>query len=642
MTLRSKPIISGCLFLAVLSVKAQVGIGTQTPSSALDLEEANTTEVDLGINNTSTGDPVFHFQLSGTTTFSLGVDNSDADKLKMGTTDVGTSTFVTIDSNGDLGVGDDDPAYKVEVNGDANLSNSTDVLRIGAAHALSKPNTKNIYVGRSAGAQNNAAGTDNSYLGYQAGYSSTSGDYNVAVGNEASYTNTGGIGNVALGYQAGYSSAATHYSVRIGSQSGYGSVEGNSLYLDNSSTSNPLIYGDFSQDDLTVNGGLVVNEQSGTFDFRVESDNKTHILYTDATNDYVMIGSNNNVTNRQIQVNSTGASAGMLLARHSDDADGSVLGHAKSRGSEGTPSVVVDDDVISPIKFVGYDGIDFNHTSATIEAKVNGTPGSNDMPTELRFQTVPDGSNTQQIRMVIEEDGAVGINQTSPTTRLRVDDASAVVGTFNRTTDDGTIIDLQYNGVSEGNISVSGSTVSYNPFTGGHYGYSEKSFEYGKVVILNGENKNLHGNKKSEIFYGIDYSQTPNDKRVLGVYSNLLESEKPFSLDNPHQVLALGNGFMWVTNEGGNIKIGDYLITSSTQGMAMKENGDYPVSYVCARSAQKVNWHKIKADENGVKKALVHVLYESFEVENGVRASINNIEKEIKELKKLVAQKYQM
>lgn len=46
---------------------------------------------------------------------------------------------------------------------------------------------------------------------------------------------------------------------------------------------------------------------------------------------------------------------------------------------------------------------------------------------------------------------------------------------------------------------------------------------------------------------------------------------------------------MCVANESENIKIGDYLITSSSQGMAMKDKRNYQVSYACPRSAQKVN-----------------------------------------------------
>ncbi len=638
-----KQALLACLVVAFQALTGQIGIGNTAPSEALDLENSTAAEVDLGINNISTGDPIIHFQVGGTTYFTLGVDNSDSEKLKIGTSALETTTSITVLSTGEVGIQDDNPAYPVEVNGNTNLSGANDIYRIGTAHVLSIPNTKNLYLGEGAGAQNNSAGTDNTYVGYQAGYSSTNGDYNVAIGNEASYTNTAGTGNVTLGYQAGYSSAMTNYSIRIGSQTGYGATAANTFYLDNSSTTNPLLYvARFSDDDLFINGGLIVNEQSGAFDFRVESDNQDHMLYSNASNDYLMVKSNNNVTNRQLQVNSTTSSAGLTIAKFSTDADAAILAKAKSRGTEGAPSIVLDNDVLGPIKFACYDGNDWSHTGATIEAKVNGTPGSNDMPTEIRFQTVPDGSTTQQIRMVIEEDGAVGINQTSPTSGLRVDDASTTVATFNRTTDDGVLLDFRYAGSSEGSIDVSGTTLTYNAFTGAHFANSNQSFEYGKVMVLNGDNANYHGYPNSEILYGIDYSTQINDKRVLGAYSGLIEPTKEFSLDNPHQVMAVGNGKLWVTNEGGNIQIGDYLITSSSQGMAMKDNAQFATSYVCARATEKVNWKRVKADENGVKKLLINVLYESFEVENNVKQSIEKLEESIEGLKKLAGEKYKI
>jgi hypothetical protein len=47
--------------------------------------------------------------------------------------------------------------------------------------------------------------------------------------------------------------------------------------------------------------------------------------------------------------------------------------------------------------------------------------------------------------------------------------SAATVQLFNRTTSDGIIVDFRQQGTSEGNISVSGSTVSYNGFTGTHW-----------------------------------------------------------------------------------------------------------------------------------------------------------------------------
>ncbi len=98
-------------------ISAQVGIGTTTPSQALDVEtnEAGGTAID--INNTGTGDPKINLQLNGTTTFSIGVDNDDADKLKIGTSAPETNTRVTIDNTGNVGVGTSTPTSTFDIQG---------------------------------------------------------------------------------------------------------------------------------------------------------------------------------------------------------------------------------------------------------------------------------------------------------------------------------------------------------------------------------------------------------------------------------------------------------------------------------------------------------------------------------------------
>ena len=78
-------------------------------------------------------------------------------------------------------------------------------------------------------------------IGYQAGYRNTTGASNTIVGHQAGGTNTihSKTGNVFLGYQAGYSD-----------------ITGNKLYIENSNSTTPLIYGDFAADALTINGSL--------------------------------------------------------------------------------------------------------------------------------------------------------------------------------------------------------------------------------------------------------------------------------------------------------------------------------------------------------------------------------------------------
>lgn len=105
-----------------VSISAQVGIGTTSPSEALDLETSDATKTGLDINNTGGGDPLIHFQVGGASTFTIGIDNSDSDKLKIGTGALETSTRLTIDASGNVGIGDDAPANLLEVDGSARFN----------------------------------------------------------------------------------------------------------------------------------------------------------------------------------------------------------------------------------------------------------------------------------------------------------------------------------------------------------------------------------------------------------------------------------------------------------------------------------------------------------------------------------------
>ena len=59
------------------------------------------------------------------------------------------------------------------------------------------------------------------------------------LGCETGYNNLHGTGNLFLGYQAGYDETGS-----------------NKLYISNSNTATPLIYGDFSTNQLVINGSL--------------------------------------------------------------------------------------------------------------------------------------------------------------------------------------------------------------------------------------------------------------------------------------------------------------------------------------------------------------------------------------------------
>lgn len=102
--MKKQLLILATLFITY-NASAQVGFGTTSPSNDLDVKSSSATAIAVDINCTSTGDPKINFQLSGTSTFSMGIYNSDADKFKIGTSALETNTRLTIDASGNVGIG---------------------------------------------------------------------------------------------------------------------------------------------------------------------------------------------------------------------------------------------------------------------------------------------------------------------------------------------------------------------------------------------------------------------------------------------------------------------------------------------------------------------------------------------------------
>lgn len=196
---------------------------------------------------------------------------------------------------------------------------------------------------------------------------------------------------------------------------------------------------------------------------------------------------------------------------------------------------------------------------------------------------------------------------------LDVNASGATVASFNRNTNDGIIVVFQQADTVEGSITVSGNTVSYLSFTGSHLAHTDQAIDRYELVSFTGDNKFYHDLPGHEPIYGVARTARANDPAVLGAYLGVMEPTKPISLDNPHQIMAVGNGDMWVTYTGANIEPGDYLISSDVAGCAMRDDAEkYPVGHVVARAAQRVDWTKVEPDATGARKAKISVLFGNF------------------------------
>ena len=257
-------------------------------------------------------------------------------------------------------------------------------------------------------------------------------------------------------------------------------------------------------------------------------------------------------------------------------------------------------------------------------------------------------------RIVVESSGNVGIGTTDPTAKLEVNGALTASGlitgtTLNisaedidpagnntigthintnwmsigsdgvglrvgRTGSDGALVQFSQGGNAEGSISVTGTTVSYNAFTGSHFVTTEDYIARGELVESTGSLIYKNGTSNSEPTYKVQRSATSNSPRIIGSMLGLLEPQQSHDkFQNPFQVMAVGNGDMWVADNGQNVEFGDYLISSSIQGHAEKDIGRYPIAHVVARAVERIDWQNETRYFQGVKHKKISVFFEQFE-----------------------------
>lgn len=90
-------------------------------------------------------------------------------------------------------------------------------------------------------------------------------NYNTSVGGSSLFNLTNGDKNVGIGYEAGYNYEGSR-SIFIGYRSGRNEASNDKLFIENSSSSLPLIWGDFAGDSVRINGSLMVRNLTGVMD----------------------------------------------------------------------------------------------------------------------------------------------------------------------------------------------------------------------------------------------------------------------------------------------------------------------------------------------------------------------------------------
>jgi hypothetical protein len=160
-----------------------------------------------------------------------------------------------------------------------------------------------------------------------------------------------------------------------------------------------------------ASGSIQIATNNGTTAMTIDTSQKVLVNTSTARANF-----QNSPTSPQLQLEGTDAATSIISStRNSADTGGPRLMFGKSRGATiGSNTIVQNGDNVGQIAFEGNDGAEFVD-AASISAIIDGTPGANDMPGALLFNTTADGAASPTERMRIDSSGNLLVGTTSAT-----------------------------------------------------------------------------------------------------------------------------------------------------------------------------------------------------------------------------------
>ena len=351
----------------------------------------------------------------------------------------------------------------------------------------------------------------------------------------------------------------------------------------------------------TTGSEVTINENSADVDFRVESDGKTHMLFVDASADAVIIGNSSEATsdsglsvagssidNISIQyLGTTGGHESKFSFVDKRNQVNAQISNSLVNDGAGTAGAVlkfstaVGGTLSERFRLGGGTQVEavFNEGSFDYDFRVESDGNSNMFTVDASINVVSFakmGTNAT-IKGAYFNDSASDFFHFVLTHTTTTDSHSLMY--LNRNNSDGVFIEFRQGNTAEGTISVSGSTVSYNGFSGRHEssGISANT-PVGTVVstidaldVYPNRTNDVDGNAIDHLKAGqtradhakVEVSTSTGDACVYGVVSE-------FNDDGKLIVTSVGIGSVRVT---GACAKGD-LLESNGDGTAKVQSDD--------------------------------------------------------------------
>jgi hypothetical protein len=295
----------------------------------------------------------------------------------------------------------------------------------------------------------------------------------------------------------------------------------------------------------------------------------------------LLVGTSSAQGNSTVTIEQTAADSAPLALRYTSTNDNQIgIDFYRSRSSS---AKVESTDPIMRLDAYGYDGSAYRK-GASIEAIVDAATSAGDMPCRLVFSTTADGASSPTARLTIKENGDVLVTKTAQNSQdVGIQLNATGTGLFtvsgaaclqaNRKNSDGDLIVFQQDNVTEGAISVSGTTVTYG---GGHLARwsqlpneEDPSSLVKGTVISNLDEMCDWGEEDNEQLNKTKVSDVEGDPNVAGVFVST-----SFSDDGPLDFFVAMTGDMIIRiAEGVTVQRGD-LLMSAGDGTAKPQDDD--------------------------------------------------------------------